>query len=148
MKKTFPLSEKHGIEFWALASKEHAGVEPQKVEDALSQLEAELSGLEACCRVLEKALGVPKKASLKQIDERIAYLVKLEKEVALLHDVEVHLTVCENNRKHSVEFGKQKQYTDTINLFNTLRNGRFQFNDEVKMVIDMLKDEMTREVSK
>jgi hypothetical protein len=40
--------------------------------------------------------------------------------------------------------GKATQYTATINLFNKLRNTRFVFNDEVKMVIDMLKDEMTR----
>jgi hypothetical protein len=44
--------------------------------------------------------------------------------------------------------GRQDQHTLTINLFNKLRNGRFQFNDEVKMVIDMLKDEMTRELMK
>jgi hypothetical protein len=50
--------------------------------------------------------------------------------------------------KHEFEMGKQSQHVRTINLFNTLRNGRFQFNDEVKMVIDMLKNEMTRELMK
>ena len=51
--------------------------------------------------------------------------------------VELALTQAENK-------GRDEQYVETINLFNKLRNTRFQFNDEVKMVIDMLKDEMTR----
>jgi hypothetical protein len=46
--------------------------------------------------------------------------------------------------ENAKEQGKQAEYVQTINLFNKLRNTRFQFNDEVKMVIDMLKDEMTR----
>jgi len=44
--------------------------------------------------------------------------------------------------------GRQDQHILTINLFNKLRNGRFRFNDVVKVVIDMLKDEMTRELMK
>jgi predicted molibdopterin-dependent oxidoreductase YjgC len=40
--------------------------------------------------------------------------------------------------------GRQDQLIIITNLFNDLRNKRFQFNDEVKMVIDMLKDEITR----
>ena len=46
-----------------------------------------------------------------------------------------------NGFESGMRQGKQTQYINTINLFNKLRNGRFQFNDEVKMVIDMLKDE-------
>jgi chromosome segregation ATPase len=48
------------------------------LKEQISKLEAERDGLEACCKVLEKALGVPKKATLKQIDERIGYLMGLE----------------------------------------------------------------------
>lgn len=52
----------------------------KKYKERITQLEAEVMGLEGCCQVLEKAFGVPKKATLKQIDERIGYFVKLEKE--------------------------------------------------------------------
>ena len=51
--------------------------------------------------------------------------------------IDLALTQAENK-------GRDEQYVETINLFNKLRNTRFQFNDEVKIVIDMLKDEMTR----
>jgi hypothetical protein len=44
--------------------------------------------------------------------------------------------------------GSEDQFNLTIDLFNRLRNGRFQLNDDVKMTIDMLKDEMTRELMK
>ena len=53
-----------------------AGAKATQME--IEQLKAEVIGLEGCCQVLEKALGVPKKATLKQIDERIGELVLLE----------------------------------------------------------------------
>jgi hypothetical protein len=47
---------------------QHAELEKRK--ERVTQLEAELSGLESCCRVLEKALGVRKGADLKEIEAR------------------------------------------------------------------------------
>jgi len=159
---------------------------------------------------------------------KLATIATLEKEVALLHDVEVHLQVCENNKKayadiceqykqenkrlkenkvyscgNCLKLEKERDKAEAIlncathtfrhklktccveaeilqleeelktaqekksayweeikegckqqgatyereriyELMNSLRRGRFEFNDEVKMVLDMMKDEITK----
>ena len=42
------------------------------------------------------------------------------------------------------EQGKLDQYNQTIALLYNLRTNRFIYNDEMKLTIDMIKDEITR----
>ena len=42
------------------------------------------------------------------------------------------------------EAGATQERERIYELMNSLRRGRFEFNDEVKMVLDMMKDEITK----
>lgn len=44
----------------------------------IEQLNAEISGLEMCCHILENALKVSRNASLEEISERAAHIRKLD----------------------------------------------------------------------
>jgi hypothetical protein len=46
--------------------------------------------------------------------------------------------------ENAKEQGKLDQYNQTIALLYNLRTNRFIYNDEMKLAIDMIKDEITR----
>ena len=57
----------------------------------------------------------------------------------VLHDNFMQLQIAK-----AKEQGKLDQYNQTIALLYNLRTNRFIYNDEMKLAIDMIKDEITR----